>query len=338
MNFKIIFSLFILTLLGAVNAAPIEVEKEGDISAAPLEVNEKEGAVNTAPLEKTDVKVDPTEKTEKEEDVKVDPTEKTEKEEDVKVDPTEKTEKEEDVKTVPTEKTEKESDVKVNPIEKTEKESDVKSDPIKETKKELAKYEEECRLQGGKLLSSVDMEKYVCLQGYEEEKEDETVNSKNSVCFYANDSPYCIDSKLSNVSECNKDSKEYNFKNCMKNFIYSPIKLYSRLRTYPEKNKIITSSRLDDEECRYNNGVPLMKDINNYICLNPIIKVQTPNKEHCVVVNEAESSEKATYCIFQENTSNEKCSKSSKSYDYDKCNKLIIEYSNGFYAKTSKYE
>jgi len=42
-----------------------------------------------------------------------------------------------------------------------------------------------------------------------------------------------------------------------------------------------------------------MKDMNDYICLNPIIKVQTPNKEHCVDVKKTESSEKTTYYIFQ---------------------------------------
>jgi len=203
-----------------------------------------------------------------------------------------------------------------------------------EAKENLAHYEEECRLRDGKLLSSMDMEKYICLHGYWDETDD--INYDNAVCFYASDVPYCINNKITNIKECVKGTEDYSFKACMKKFIFGPIKLNMRLRTYPDRKRIESSPRLDNEECRFNEGIPIMKNVKDYICLNPEDKTENPKKEHCVKVEDAKSKKVEKYCVFQENTSIKECNKSSDVYDHDKCNKMIVEYSEGLYSKATK--
>jgi len=201
---------------------------------------------------------------------------------------------------------------------------------------EYVQLQQNCYLYNGKLISSSDRGKYACIQRYFNERE-AVANSKDSVCFNANNIPYCINSKFTNIQECNVYSNRYNYDKCMQNFVKGPIRLYLRLRDFETNEKFISTPILDYEECIHNSGIYLIDKKGNYVCLSSE-PVSFPDEEHCVNVQEtSEESEKVQYCIQQENTNYEYCNKTSDFYDYDECMDKLNSLSIGRIAKITEY-
>jgi len=202
---------------------------------------------------------------------------------------------------------------------------------------EVSEAQHECYMYGGKLFTSGDNSKYACIQRYWPDREFKLVSPNDSVCFIGNNVPYCVNSKFSNIEECDLKSDKYDFDGCMKNFLKGPIRLYLRLRDFETKEKFVLSPINDYNECIHNDGIYLMDNKANYVCLSSEY-VSFPDDEHCVYVQEeSEDSEKVRYCVQQENTNIENCNKTSDNYNYEKCMNKITSLSEGKIAKISKY-
>ena len=80
---------------------------------------------------------------------------------------------------------------------------------------------------------------YACVHKYKENKHNNIARPDNSVCFYLDNDVYCIARRYTNIKECDKSSKNFNYRTCS----YDILSLTNdgserytyRFRSYPEK-------------------------------------------------------------------------------------------------------
>ncbi|KAG4092661.1 hypothetical protein H8356DRAFT_1701747 [Neocallimastix lanati (nom. inval.)] len=164
---------------------------------------------------------------------------------------------------------------------------------------------------------------YACVHKYKENKHNNIARPDNSVCFYLDNDVYCIDRRYTNIKECDKSSKNFNYRTCsydILSFTNNGSERYTyRFRSYPEKAR---------------NGIVLTYNVMyQYICLYPETSSHSLKDKHCVVVDGK------VYRFYEDNTIITTCNKHSKQYNHDNCMNILSEYSkaNGIIVNEEKF-
>jgi len=189
----------------------------------------------------------------------------------------------------------------------------------------------------GKLLSSLKTPFYICVEHYWPDREFQINNPEKSVCFFANDTPLCINQEYSNVPECIKKNEAYDYETCLRNFINGPLNLALRVRTYPDHKKIVDTPERNEEECTHSPGIFLKGGPNDYICISPEKYYVKNGRDHCITVQLTSTSEVTDYCIIQDNSTISECDQTSELYDRNLCNEKVSEFAKGEIYSVSEY-
>jgi len=181
---------------------------------------------------------------------------------------------------------------------------------------EQIKAEILCKQKEGYYLPTDD-EKYACII----EKNAEL----NEECVTINGDPrktYCLFN--TNVDICNREKDEYDGNECF-NFI----SLAGRQnKLYLEKlTGFKPSNAKDKKTCEGKNGIYLSFSDEKYVCL-----VKPTNEERnnnvCVTVKKHEyatkTPDKKVYCIDEKLTTDQNCNKNSDKYDLNKCLQYVV--------------
>ncbi|KAG4088076.1 hypothetical protein H8356DRAFT_1296946 [Neocallimastix lanati (nom. inval.)] len=179
---------------------------------------------------------------------------------------------------------------------------------------------------------------YACVHKYNENKHNNIARPDNSVCFYLDNDVYCVDRRYTNIKECDKSSKNFDYRTCS----YDILSLTNdgserytyRFRSYPDKERISVDAVQDQKECKARNGIVLTYNVMyQYICLYPETSSHSLKDKHCVGVDGK------VYCVYEDNTIITTCNKHSKQYNHDNCMNILSEYSkaNGVTVNEEKF-
>ncbi|ORX64449.1 hypothetical protein BCR32DRAFT_330610 [Anaeromyces robustus] len=170
-----------------------------------------------------------------------------------------------------------------------------------------------------------DKGEYTCLRQHPKEED-----LDYRTCFFTDtsDTVLCVEESWNNIPSCSKNSGATDYNDCAYRFLKfvdreDSDKLSYRIRKFPTHEKIFYDYKLDQKECRGNDGIVLTNNvITNYVCLQKA----TPKNAKMLSDKECFMVDGVLRCVHQDNTSIELCNKRHKTYNHEACVKIVEEY------------